>query len=226
MKKYILLVVPFIFYGESLLFYLNNFHLYLLFIPQVLLNIAIITACMFFLLKSTKLQNTFDWLIGICFSVYVCVLYHNTVEYLFFFDQVHFSLTNLKFIVHYVNLIPIKGIFEVLLNNPSPLFQIAGNTLMLIPFAFTLLYFKWANSNKQAIWYSFLCSVGIEFIQFLQSTLSSIFEIGMGRSSDIDDVILNTIGSVVGVGCYFLWVKIKNIVNLKINNSNVTFNRR
>lgn len=222
MKKYILLGVPVIFYGESLLFYLRNFHLYLLFIPQVLLNIAIITACMFYLLKSTKLQNAFDCLIGICFSVYVCVLYHNTVEYLFFFDNVHFSLINLKFIVHYVNLIPIKGIFEVLHNNPSPLFQIAGNALMLTPFAFTLLYFKWANSNKQAIWYSFLCTVGI-FIQFLQSILSSIFEIGMGRSSDIDDVILNTIGSVGGVGCYFLWVKIKKIVSLKINNSNITF---
>ena len=93
---------------------------------------------------------------------------------------------------------------------------------MLIPCAFTLLYVKWVNSYKQAIGYSFLCTVGIEFIQFLQSILSSIFEIGMGRSSDIDDVILNTIGSVVGVGCYFLWVKIKKIVSLKINNSKVT----
>jgi glycopeptide antibiotics resistance protein len=108
-----------------------------------------------------------------------------------------------------VNLIPIKGIIEVLHNNPSPLFQIAGNAFMLTPFAFALLYFQWAKSNKQSIWYSFLCTVLIEFVQFFQSILGSIFGIGMGRSSDIDDVILNTIGAVVGVGCYFLWVKIK-----------------
>jgi glycopeptide antibiotics resistance protein len=88
-----------------------------------------------------------------------------------------------------VNLIPIKGIIEVLHNNPSPLFQIVGNAFMLTPFA--LLYFEWAKSNKQAIWYSFLCTVLIEVVQFLQSILGSIFGIGMGRSSDIDDVIFN-----------------------------------
>jgi glycopeptide antibiotics resistance protein len=45
----------------------------------------------------------------------------------------------------------------------------------------------------------------------------------MGRSSDIDDVILNTIGAVVGVGCYFLWVKIKKIVGHRIKHSGATF---
>ncbi|PGY06306.1 hypothetical protein COE25_28195 [Bacillus sp. AFS031507] len=132
-------------------------------------------------------------------------------------------IKGVKYIVHSVNLLPIKGILDVLHNNPSPLFQIAGNAFMLTPFAFALLYFKWAKSNKQAIWYSFLCTVGIEFVQFLQSILGSMFEIGMGRSSDIDDVILNTIGAVVGVGCYFLWVKIKKLVTQKIKNSGVTF---
>ncbi|WHY84668.1 VanZ family protein [Neobacillus novalis] len=223
MKKYILLGVPLIFYGESLFLYFSNLHRYLPIILQVLLNIAIITGCMIFLLKRTRLQNVFDWIIGICFSVYFCILYHNTVQLLFFFDNVNYSLKNLKYIVHYVNLLPIKGILDVLYNNPSPLFQIAGNAFMLTPFAFALLYFKWAKSNKQAIWYSFLCTVGIEFVQFLQSILVSMFEIGMGRSSDIDDVILNTIGAVVGVGCYFLWVKIKKLVTQKIKNSGVTF---
>lgn len=223
MKKYILLGVPLIFYGESLLLYFSNLHRYLPFILQVLLNIAIITGCMIFLLKRTKLQNVFDWIIGICFSVYFCILYHNTVQFLFFIDHVHYSLKNLKYIVHSVNLLPIKGILDVLHNNPSSLFQIIGNAFMLTPFAFALLYFKWARSNKQAIWYSFLCTVGIEFVQLLQSILGLIFEIGMGRSSDIDDVILNTIGAVVGVGCYFIWVKVNRIVTKRIKNSGATF---
>ncbi|NRD78568.1 VanZ family protein [Bacillus sp. BRMEA1] len=224
MKKYILLGVPLIFYGQSLLIYFSNVHQFLLIILQVLLNIAIITGCMIFLLKRTRLQNVFDWIIGICFSVYFCILYHNTVEFLFIFDYVHFTLNNLRSTIHFsVNLIPIKGILDVLHNNPSPLFQIAGNAFMLTPFAFALLYFKWAKKNKQAIWFSFLCTVGIELVQFLQSILSSMFEIGMGRSTDIDDVILNTFGAVVGVGCYYLWVKIKQLVNQKIKNSGVTF---
>jgi glycopeptide antibiotics resistance protein len=215
MKKYILLAVPIIFYGEGILFYLSNLHLYLPIILQVLLNISIITAFMIFLLKRTRVQNVFDWLIGISFSVYLCVLYRNTVQTLFFVDKLHYSTKNLHFIVHSVNLIPIKGIIEVLHNNPSPLFQIVGNSFMLTPFAFALLYFEWAKSNKQAIWYSFLCTVLIEVVQFLQSILGSIFGIGMGRSSDIDDVILNTLGAVVGVGCYLLWVKIKKLFSQK-----------
>jgi glycopeptide antibiotics resistance protein len=96
--------------------------------------------------------------------------------------------------------------------NPSLIFQITGNAVMLTPFAFTMLYFKWVKSNKQAIWYSLLGSIGIEFVQFLQSILALVFDIDMGRSSDIDDVILNTISVAVGVGCYFfLWAKIENL---------------
>lgn len=45
----------------------------------------------------------------------------------------------------------------------------------------------------------------------------------MGRSSDIDDVILNTIGAYAGVGCFLLWLKIKKIDSQKIKDSGVTF---
>lgn len=47
--------------------------------------------------------------------------------------------------------------------------------------------------------------------------------IGMGRSSDIHDVILNTIGAVVGVGFYILWVKITKLVSQKIKSSDLIF---
>ncbi len=211
MKKYILLVFPLIFYGESIWFYIRDVHFYLPLILQAILHLAIISVCMIFLLKRTRLQNGFDWFIGICFSVYFCILYHNTVEFMFFLDNAHYSLENLKYIVHSVNLIPIKGIIDVLRYNPSALFQITGNVIMLTPFAFAMLYFKWAKSIKQAIWYSFLCTIGIELVQFLQSILGSVFDLGIGRSSDIDDVILNTIGATVGVGCYLLWRKIEKL---------------
>jgi glycopeptide antibiotics resistance protein len=139
-----------------------------------------------------------------------------------FFGNAHYSLENLKYIGHSVNLVPIKGITDVLRYNPSALFQITGNAIMLTPFAFAMLYFKWAKSNKQAIWYSFLCTIGIELLQFLQSILASVFDIGRGRSSDVDDVILNTIGAVIGVGCYFLWVKTEKWFSQMRNKSRVT----
>ena len=86
-------------------------------------------------------------------------------------------------------------------NNPSPLFQIAGNAFMLTPLHLLI-------SNGQRVinkLFGILSYVqlGLNLLQFLQSILGSMFEIGLGRSSDIDDVILNTMGAVVGVGCYF-----------------------
>lgn len=94
---------------------------------------------------------------------------------------------------------------------------------MLTPFAFAMLYFNWVKSNNQAIGYSFFCTIGIEIVQFLQTILGSVFNIGMGRSSDIDDVILNTIGAVVGVCCYFLWIKINKLASQKMKKFGVTF---
>ncbi|MDQ0232627.1 VanZ family protein [Metabacillus malikii] len=208
MTKYILLVFPLIFYGESLWFYYREGHVESL-ILEVLLHFAIISICMIFLLKRTRLQNVFDWFIGICFTVYFCILYQNTVEYTLYLENAHYSLENLSFIVHSVNLLPIKGMIDVIRYSPDALFQIIGNLIMLTPFAFAMLYFKWANSAKQTILYSFLCTTGIEIVQLVQSMLGTMFDIGMGRSTDIDDVILNTTGAAIGIGCYFLWRKIE-----------------
>jgi glycopeptide antibiotics resistance protein len=84
-----------------------------------------------------------------------------------------------------------------------------------------MLYFKWAKSNKQAIVYSLLCSIGIEFVQFFQSIFALLFEIVRGRSSDIDDVILNTLGAFIGVGCYILWGKIETLFRRKNQNATI-----
>ncbi|WP_142289568.1 VanZ family protein [Gottfriedia luciferensis] len=222
MKKYILLGIPLILYGNSLLFYFRNIHSYMSSILEVLMNLSILLVCMIFLLKRTKLQNALDWLIGLSFSIYFCILYFNTIHFLFFLDDLHYSVETLKYISNSVNLVPIKGIIDVLRYNPSSLFQIAGNTIMLTPLAFAMLYFKWAKSNKQAIWYSFLCTIGIELIQFLQSILALVFNLGMGRSLDVDDVLLNTIGAVIGVGCYFIWVKIETFFSFKKKNFQVS----
>jgi glycopeptide antibiotics resistance protein len=85
-----------------------------------------------------------------------------------------------------------------------------------------MLYFKWAKSNKQAIVYSLLCSIGIEFVQFFQSIFALVFEMVRGRSSDVDDVILNTLGAVIGVGCYILWAKIETLLRRARKNKNAT----
>lgn len=197
MKKYILLGIPIIFFNNSIL-YLEG-----------LINLIIILSCMLFLLKNTKLRKTFDWIVSIFFSIYLCILYSKTIFLKgLILVEYTYSLEQWTTLGDTVNLIPIKSILDEIINHPSALYQILGNTFMLTPFAFTLLYFNWAKNSKQAIGYLFIITVGIEFLQLLLNLYYTLFGIGMRRSVDIDDVILNTIGAGIGVGIYYLWERV------------------
>lgn len=198
MVKYILLAIPFFYFKYSSL--------------AQIINLTVVLIFLIFLLRSTTLRNVFDWIIGICFTIYFCILFDKTVYFhSFIIDDYHYSVKYIKLLFHQnVNLIPIKGIIDELRYHSSALYQILGNTIMLTPMAFSMLYFKRAISYKKAIWYCFICTVGIEFVQLLQNLFHLFFIIGMSRSIDIDDVILNTIGAGIGMGCYYLWSKVEN----------------
>jgi len=70
--------------------------------------------------------------------------------------------------------------------------EVIPNILMFIPFGF-FLPLVWDRAKK---WYvtigiALLFSVCVEVIQFF-----------IGRAADIDDVILNTLGGIIGYGAY------------------------
>lgn len=217
MKKYVLLIIPLILLGRDLFPYFN-FQLEL----QIILNMIIILILLATLLKHTTIQNIPDWIIGACFSLYLCFLYMRTVKISFFYSPINLTADDIRgMFVFSVNLIPIKGIIDILQNHPFALYQILGNTFMLTPLTFVMLYFKWIKNIKQAIWYSFLCTVGIELVQFLQTCTVLLFSIGESRGTDIDDVILNTMGAVVGAGCYTLWSKIEKLFSKKTRKTDI-----
>lgn len=227
MKKYILLLIPIFYFKDILLRYNSLFHLEnvtnsLLYLEDII-NFLIVMMFIIFILRHTGLKNIFDWIIAICFTIYFCVLYHKTIQsggILLAFDHElsHFSLENAGYVFNTVNLTPFKGIISVISNNISELnvwYQLIGNTIMLTPLSFAMLYFKWTSNYKQTIWASFICTVGIEFSQFLICVYYRLFEIGTNRSVDIDDVLLNTIGACIGMGCYYIWLKIKKLFTKK-----------
>ncbi|KYG32922.1 VanZ family protein [Bacillus gaemokensis] len=218
MKKYMLLIIPLILLGQDLFPYFN-FQLEL----QIILNMIIILILLATLLKRTTLQNIPDWVIGACLSLYLCFLYMRTVKISLFYSPMNLTAEDIRRMFAFsVNLIPSKGIIDILQNHPSALYQILGNAFMLTPLTFVMLYFKWVKSIKQAIWYSFLCTVGIELVQFLQTCTVFLFSIGESRGTDIDDIILNTMGAVVGAGCYILWSKIEKFFGKKTRKTDVT----
>ena len=94
-------------------------------------------------------------------------------------------------------LTPFQEIRRALRHGSWLMFMLLGNIVMFIPVGF-FSALLWRNSRW---WKSGLigcgCSAGIEFIQFF-----------IGRSTDIDDVILNSNGALAGYGFFLLLSKL------------------
>lgn len=96
-----------------------------------------------------------------------------------------------------INLIPFHSIKEYLFSNSATIKRFAfanvgGNIMIFIPLGACLLLFK---SNKRIIpnlLFIFIVSLCIEIIQGL---------LGIG-TSDIDDIILNVLGGLIGILVY------------------------
>ncbi|ANI88460.1 hypothetical protein A9P82_03565 [Arachidicoccus ginsenosidimutans] len=74
-----------------------------------------------------------------------------------------------------------------------------GNILLFVPVPFCLSALFGISKWSTLLLYGFLCSVAIEVVQF-------IFKIGF---ADINDVLTNTIGTLLGVLPGILWGKTK-----------------
>ena len=100
-----------------------------------------------------------------------------------------------------INIVPLETLYETFVLTdrcyPAMAIQVIGNLLMFLPFGFYLpLISKRMDSFKQIFLFVFISSLLIELIQLLLS-----FVVGPYRSVDIDDLILNTSGGILG---YFL----------------------
>lgn len=96
-----------------------------------------------------------------------------------------------------VNLVPFRTIRNYVKYSGflHTMINIFGNIIIFVPFGFLLAeIFPKTRNILKILGITFATSFFVEFIQFF-----------IGRSVDIDDLILNLLGSVIG---YFIWKKI------------------
>jgi glycopeptide antibiotics resistance protein len=98
---------------------------------------------------------------------------------------------------NYIQLIPFKTIIQTISNNPI---QVFGNILLLLPLGFMLKKFTKLSFIRCVIICA-LCSLGIEVLQYIVD-ISLAFP---NHIVDIDDIILNVVGGIVGIGCSYLF---------------------
>ena len=99
------------------------------------------------------------------------------------------------------NFIPLKGILEALKEKSIyGIYSVFGNIVMFVPFgAYMILLFK--KNRIKAILCCLVCASSIELVQFLIGVIIGY----QYRCVDIDDIILNMMGGVIGVLLFYLF---------------------
>lgn len=161
---------------------------------ELYINCIPITVCVIFLIKKAIVNNFYKLVVLTAFIVYLCSL-HQVVT---FIPVWYLESTVISSTTPLLNLVPFKTILE------SQITQLMGPLLMLTPLAFALMSLSILKSKKKTIMVTMLISIGIELIQFIENSTGSAFLL-YSRSINIDDVILNTLGGVIGVYIYLLF---------------------
>ena len=97
------------------------------------------------------------------------------------------------------NFIPFKEINRYQFGSHLFLKNVLGNMIMFIPYGFFVAYFLKLEKLSTSLFMTLITSLTIEITQLI-----------IGRVFDVDDILLNILGGIVGFSLYFILYKIKS----------------
>lgn len=118
------------------------------------------------------------------------IIYIMCIFYVVTFQDVSWSTSNF---------IPFKEMFRYEFGSRLFFKNVIGNMIMFMPYGFFIGYFLKINKNTSAIILSIITSLTIELTQ-----------LKIGRVFDIDDILLNIIGGLIGFIIYKFVIKIRD----------------
>ena len=146
-------------------------------------------------MKDNRQHNLTKILFAVYFLILVWIL---LFKMSFSFDELYRNRS--------INIIPFMG--SVIVNGRIDTSEIINNILVFIPVGVYICMLKEDWSILKKISVGFFISLGIEVLQF-------VLAIG---STDITDLIGNTLGGIIGIGVFYLFSKVfKNKTNNIIN---------
>ena len=98
-----------------------------------------------------------------------------------------------------VNYIPFREITRYSIGSKLFVYNVIGNIVLFIPFGYSVSDYLKAKKTVHILFISILISLTAELIQYK-----------IGRAFDVDDIILNVLGSVIGFMIYISIQAIKN----------------
>ncbi len=168
--------------------------------PMIIVSAVIIsTLRITYLIKNNRHFTFYKELFYLVTIIYVLALFQIVTRE----DVVSWS-TN--------NFIPFREIFRYKLGSRLFVKNVIGNIILFVPFGFFASFYLENKKPKLTIFMSIVASLTIEFVQM-----------SIGRVFDVDDIILNTLGGIIGFYLYYYLVDISKKLP-KIFTSEVVLN--
>ena len=153
--------------------------------PMVIISIVIVVSLRItYLIKNHQKLVLYKELLMLSFIIYILCLF----QIVTFQDAVTWSSNNF---------IPFKEMFRYQIGSRLFIKNVLGNIILFLPFGFFTAYYLDIKKPYLIIILTLIASTSIEFVQM-----------SIGRVFDIDDIMLNTIGGIVGFYLFSILSKI------------------
>ncbi len=145
----------------------------------VIMMVAVISIRITYIIKNKTRFTLYEELLGLLFIVYLLMLFQVVTE------QDVISYGN--------NFIPFKELTRYHIGSNLFYRNIVGNILLFAPYGFFTSYFLKLDKKRIAFTLTLIISLTIEGVQLL-----------IGRCFDVDDILLNLVGGMLGYFVYKL----------------------
>ena len=149
--------------------------------PMILLScVVLISIRLAYLIKNKQRIVISNEIISLSFIVYILCMFQIVTSQ---------DVSN----THGINITLFKELTRYQIGTKLFYRNIIGNIIMFIPFGFFTSYYLKLNKKRTIFYLTLIVSVVIELIQ-----------LKIGRAFDVDDIILNMVGSMIGYLLYRL----------------------
>ncbi|MEG0408734.1 MAG: VanZ family protein [Bacilli bacterium] len=163
--------------------------------PMILIcMVIIITLRITYFIKNKTKPIIYKELLSAAFIIYVLCLF-----YVVTFQDVNYANSNF---------IPFKEMFRYDFGTRLFIKNIIGNIVLFIPYGFFIGYYLKLEKFKLSFLLTLIVSITIETTQ-----------LAIGRVFDIDDILLNVIGGLLGTYVYTVLSKIKGVLPASLQKS-------
>lgn len=143
----------------------------------VIFLVIVIILRIFYLNNNGKKLILHQEIMMLCFITYILLLFK--------------LVTSRDISIGGTNLVPFREMFRYQIGSTNFYRQVVGNIILFMPFGFFATYYTNISKIRNISLITFLVSLTIETVQKF-----------IGRSFDIDDIILNVIGGISGFLIY------------------------